>query len=55
MGLDNTQDHGALALWAADCAEHVLPHFEDTHPDAVVGRIEPLFKGFRYHRNRFVR
>jgi len=31
MGLD-TQDHGTLALWAADCAEHVLPHFEDTHP-----------------------
>jgi len=32
MGLDNKQDHGALALWAADCAEHVLPHFEDKHP-----------------------
>jgi len=31
MGLD-TQDHGTLALWAANCAEHVLPHFEDTHP-----------------------
>jgi len=27
MGLDNEQDHGALALWTADCAEHVLPHF----------------------------
>lgn len=26
------QDHGSLALWAADCAEHVLPHFEDEHP-----------------------
>ena len=21
-------DHHLLALWAADCAEHVLPHFE---------------------------
>ena len=26
------QDHGSLALWAADCAEHVLPHFEDERP-----------------------
>jgi len=32
MRLDNKQDHGVLALWAADCAEHVLPHFEDKHP-----------------------
>lgn len=23
------QDHKALALWAADCAERVLPRFED--------------------------
>jgi len=22
-----------LALWAADCAERVLPYFEDLHPD----------------------
>ncbi len=22
-----------LALWAADCAEHVLPYFEDKYPD----------------------
>jgi|SRR5829696_2370237 len=26
------QDHGSLALWAADCAEHVLPHFEEKRP-----------------------
>ena len=26
------QDHGSLALWAADCAEHVLPHFEEERP-----------------------
>jgi hypothetical protein len=25
------QDHRLLALWAADCAEHVLPYFEDKH------------------------
>ena len=28
----NEQDHRLLALWAADCAEHVLPHFEDKYP-----------------------
>lgn len=26
------QDHGSLALWAADCAEHVLPRFEEERP-----------------------
>ena len=26
------QDHGDLARWAADCAEHVLPYFEREHP-----------------------
>ena len=26
------EDHGLLALWAADCAEHVLPHFEQARP-----------------------
>lgn len=31
MRLD-TQDHKALVLWAADCAEHVLPSFEETYP-----------------------
>jgi hypothetical protein len=31
MGL-HERDHGSLALWAADCAEHVLPYFEETHP-----------------------
>jgi thymidine phosphorylase len=25
-------DHRLLALWAADCAEHVLPHFESVRP-----------------------
>lgn len=25
----DSQDHKALALWAADCAERVLPRFED--------------------------
>lgn len=25
--------HDALALWAADCAEHVLHYFEEEHPD----------------------
>jgi hypothetical protein len=26
-------DHQLLALWAADCAEHVLHHFEEARPD----------------------
>ena len=26
-------DQKILALWAADCAEHVLPWFEEKHPD----------------------
>ena len=26
------QDHKLLALWAADCAEHVLPYFEEKYP-----------------------
>ena len=26
-------DHRLLALWAADCAEHVLPLFEAVRPD----------------------
>ncbi|HET7466213.1 MAG TPA: hypothetical protein VFL29_06085, partial [Candidatus Dormibacteraeota bacterium] len=26
-------DHRLLALWAADCAEHVLHHFEAERPD----------------------
>lgn len=26
-------DRKTLALWAADCAEHVLPCFEERHPD----------------------
>jgi hypothetical protein len=26
-------DQRILALWAADCAEHVLPYFEEKHPD----------------------
>lgn len=30
--LDET-NHRALALWAADCAEHVLACFETQHPD----------------------
>ncbi len=26
------QDHTSLALWAADCAEHALPRFEEERP-----------------------
>ncbi len=26
-------DQKVLALWAADCAEHVLPYFEDKYPE----------------------
>ena len=28
MMLDE-RDHGALVPWATDCAEHVLPYFEE--------------------------
>jgi hypothetical protein len=28
----NKQDHRLLAIWAADCAEHVLPYFEKSYP-----------------------
>jgi hypothetical protein len=27
------QDHRSLALWAADCAEHVLPCFDENRPE----------------------
>jgi hypothetical protein len=30
--LFNRDDHKALANWAADCAEHVLPFYEDKYP-----------------------
>jgi hypothetical protein len=26
-------DHRSLVLWATDCAEHVLPYFEEEHPE----------------------
>ena len=26
-------DHESLVLWAADCAEHVLPYFEEEYPE----------------------
>ena len=29
----NVDDHKALALWAADCAERVLPFFEEKYPE----------------------
>jgi hypothetical protein len=29
----NRDDHKALALWAADCAEHILPLFEEKYPN----------------------
>ncbi|MCS0639054.1 hypothetical protein NX801_26105 [Streptomyces sp. LP05-1] len=32
MSLDK-QDHTRLTLWAVDCAEHVLAHFEAARPD----------------------
>ena len=32
MALD-ISDHRLLALWAVDCAERVLPFFEEAHPD----------------------
>jgi len=29
----NEQEHRLLAIWAADCAEHVLTFFERTYPE----------------------
>lgn len=29
----DAQDHRALVLWATDCAEHVLPYFEEKYPE----------------------
>jgi len=29
----NKRDHKLLALWATDCAEHVLPYFEKEYPE----------------------
>ena len=29
----NTNDHRALGLWAADCADHLLPYFEQKYPE----------------------
>ena len=31
MRLDE-RDHRALVLWATDCAEHVLPYYEEKYP-----------------------
>lgn len=30
--LVSKRDHRTLAIWAADCAEHVLPYFEEKYP-----------------------
>ena len=27
------QEHRLLAIWASDCAEHVLPYFEEAYPE----------------------
>jgi hypothetical protein len=27
------RDHRSLVLWAVECAEHVLPHFEEKYPE----------------------
>jgi hypothetical protein len=32
MRLD-ARDHRPLVLWATDCAEHVLPYFEERYPE----------------------
>lgn len=29
----NRNDHRALGLWAAQCAEHLLPYFEEKYPE----------------------
>lgn len=32
QGLLSKLDRKTLAIWAIDCAEHVLPYFEEKHP-----------------------
>jgi hypothetical protein len=32
LELVRTTHHAALAVWAADCAERVMPYFEEAHP-----------------------
>ena len=32
-GLARKTDHKILAIWAADCAERVLPYFEEKYPE----------------------
>lgn len=33
MELVRETDHKTLAVWAIDCAERVMPYFEEKHPD----------------------
>jgi hypothetical protein len=33
VGLVGITDHKILAVWAIDCAEHVLPYFERIYPE----------------------
>lgn len=33
LALVNQTDHKTLALWAIDCAERVLPYFEEKYPE----------------------
>ncbi len=33
LELVNKTDHKTLAIWAIDCAERVLPYFEENYPD----------------------
>jgi hypothetical protein len=33
LDLVNTIDHKTLAVWAIDCAERVLPYFEEQYPE----------------------
>ena len=33
MELVRKTDHKTLAVWAIDCAERVMPYFEEKHPD----------------------
>ncbi len=46
MGLD-TQDHETLALWAADCAEHVLSYLGSGNESCVKQPFAKT-KGYRH-------
>ena len=52
-GMMTDDTHRLLALWAAECAEHVLPVFEDVRPDDARPRL--AIKAARAWANREIK